>query len=246
MFSIALRTAGEVFAQAKPNGQFGRVGSAYEDVAALASLYAEQQPRAHWDGRDLSEAEARAMFGAGRAADALHRAVVQAACVAMTVLLHEVLDHPKREMTVPRFLRSARARRLAEQPSWSTLYCLTVYRNKLIVHHEVPRMPATKTSAEGVRRLVPMRQGFAVDDEDLRALYGVRDRTGVAAGEPNYFALLMTLFYRLPACFGTAQSPDRRLVEAIAERGGVDSLSVQEIAAALTGVLGDLPVLCAK
>ena len=68
----------------------------------------------------------------------------------------------------------------------------------------------------------------------------------MAAGEPNYFALLTTLFYRLPACFGTAQSPDRRLVEAIAERGGVDSLSVQEIAAALTGVLGDLPVLCAE
>ena len=74
------------------------------------------------------------MFASGRRADALHRAVIEAGNRAVTIALHEVHGRPRREVTITRMLSQPTAARLSDQAVWQRLYCLGVYRNKIVAH----------------------------------------------------------------------------------------------------------------
>jgi hypothetical protein len=240
-----LFTRRAAFVRRRPAGDFLRIATAYDDVAALAALHAHHEPLAAPLGplEPRTRTSVARHFDASRTCDALHRAIIDAGCRAVTVLLHEVLGRPAGEVNTLALLRRPAAAELRARACWSELYCLTVYRNKVVAHHEVPRMGSTSITADGVRYLVPLPAAFGIDTDDGQTLYEIRDRTGIAATEDNLFELASALFYGVPVSFGAPPTPERRAVDNIAERGGVVSLTVQQIKTALDCILADLPVL---
>jgi hypothetical protein len=241
MLPDQLWTYREAFLAHHPDGDFLRVAAAFDDVAALAELHSTYQEQ----GRILpvSYHEAAAWFAAGRNADALHRALIEAACRAVAVLVHEAFGQLSKEVSATKLVEMPVAAAFTRQKSWAQLYCLTVYRNKIVTHHEIPRMGGGTTAPDGTRRLVPLPQPFAMSHAMGVALTELRDHTGIAEGEENYFELLEKLFYRVPVTFGASQSAERKRIDALAERGGVPSLSVADITECLGLVLADVPVL---
>jgi hypothetical protein len=221
-----------------------RVAAGFEDVQVLMTLHRQAGAEAarHPD-EQASESEIRRYFELGRAADALHRALIVAAHGAVTVLLHECAGRPSSEMNVAKLLRSPQAAHLTPRSAWQALYCLGVFRNKIIVHHDVPRMLSTMTEADGTRRLVPMPEDFHLDRSDAQRLCEMRDVSGIGTGIDNDFELLEALFYNLPVNFGLAPTRPRQEINQIAERGGVKSQSVAEIVDALVLALDDIAVL---
>jgi hypothetical protein len=117
---------------------------------------------------------------------------------------------------------------------------LTIYRNKIVAHHDVARMGASTTDEHGLRRLVPLPEGFNVEAHSFARLRTIRDSTGIAFGVENYFQLLEALFYGLHFNFGGRRSVERREVESIAELGGVASPTVPQLRLWLADVLPDL------
>lgn len=132
------------------------------------------------------------------------------------------------------------AARLSEQAVWQRLYCLGVYRNKIVAHHDMARMASSQTSADGVRRLVPLPEGWRVSREDATRLRQIRDATGLGLALDNDFELLEHLFYEVPVRLGQPQTPARRELDKMLEQGGVESPSVPEIETWVMTALDDL------
>jgi len=180
------------------------------------------------------------MFASGRRADALHRAVIEAGHRAICIALHEVHGRPRREVTITRMLSRPAAARLTRQAIWQRLYCLGVYRNKIVAHNEMARMASSATSADGVRRLAPLPEGWCISRKDATRLRRIRDTTGLGAKLDNDFELLEHLFYEVPVNFGQPQSPTRRELDMMLEQGGVKSPSVPEVETWVVAALDDL------
>lgn len=143
-----------------------RVRTALEDVAALSELHADAAAGARHDQMPGSEASIKSRFRSGRHADALHRAIIEAGHRAVMVALHEMHRRPRQEVSVARLLSKPVAARLSNREAWQRLYCLGVYRNKIVAHHEMARMAASMTSADGVRRLMPLPEGWHILTND--------------------------------------------------------------------------------
>ncbi|MFZ5872193.1 MAG: hypothetical protein ACOYXW_16895, partial [Actinomycetota bacterium] len=158
------------FQSRRPHGDFLRVSTAFEDVTALAQLHSIYEAAAMFKPSENSPDDLRLICAAGRTADALHRSLVEAACRALTVLLHEVFGRPGREINTTRLVEKPDAAILVERVAWSQLYCLTVFRNKIVTHHDVPRMGGSITDPDGTRRLSPLPRDFHIADADAIAL----------------------------------------------------------------------------
>jgi hypothetical protein len=167
-------------------------------------------------------------FKVGWQADALHRSIIEAGHRAITICVHELVGRPDRFSLVP-FMCSTNAASLRDFDTWHYLYCLAIYRNKVVTHHDVPRMSGTMTDASGTRRLTPLPAEFHISEVHVQRLYAIRDQTGVGTELSNHFEVLERLFYGLPVELGTRQSPAREEVNEIAEHGGVKSPSVSEV-----------------
>lgn len=217
-----------------------RIRTAIDDVSALRDLHADAAAGARFLKEPTSQREVKLMFAAGRRADALHRAIIEAAHRAVTIALHEVHGRPGREVTVARMLSRPTAARLSEQAVWQRLYCLGVYRNKIVAHNEMARMAASQTSADGVRRLAPLSEGWRVSGEDATRLRRIRDATGLGAVLDNDFELLEHLFYEVAVRFGQPQSAMRLELDKMLEQGGVKSPSVAEVETWVLAALDDL------
>ncbi len=190
-----------------------RLKVALDDVSALRELHADAAAGAAFLEDPTSESEVRRMFASGRRADALHRAVVEAGHRAVTIALHEVHGRPRREVTITRMLSRPTAARLARQAIWQRLYCLGVYRNKIVAHNEMARMAGSVTSADGVRRLAPLPEGWCISREDAMRLRRIRDTTDLGETLDNDFELLQHLFYEVPVNFGQPQLSHRRVAD---------------------------------
>ncbi len=175
-----------------------RLKVALEDVSALKELHTDAAAGAVFPKDATSELEVRRMFASGRRADALHRAVIEAGHRAICIALHEVHGRPRREVTITRMLSRPAAARLTRQAIWQRLYCLGVYRNKIVAHNEMARMASSATSADGVRRLAPLPEGWCISRKDATRLRRIRDTTGLGAKLDNDFELLEHLFYEVP------------------------------------------------
>ena len=166
-----------------------------------------------------------AYFAASRTADALHKALIEFACIAVNVLVHELLGRPRREVTVPKLLTCREATTLTQRRCWSNLYLLAVFRNRIVAHHDIPRMGGTLSEAGGRRRLAPLPNEFSMSTAGVTTLTAVKDRLRFIEAPANHFDLLDYLFRIVPVRFGEAQSRERRQVDSIVERGGVRSFS---------------------
>ena len=135
-------------------------------------------------------------------------------------------------------LRLAPIREAAMRPA----YCVSIYRNKLVAHYDVRRMGSYKTTKDGVRTLTPLPLDFQISEADaselirLRSLYSTSENR--LADLENRFELLTRLFYEVPVGAIRKLNRDRAIVNAIAERGGCESMSAQRIVGAVDEFCG--------
>jgi hypothetical protein len=217
-----------------------RVRTSFQDFDILSSVHMKASQAAHAARDARSKDQIRVLFESSARADALHRAAIEAAHRAMSVLLHECNGRPRREVNIMKQLRRPASVSFKQRECWQGLYCLAVFRNKIVVHNDVPRMFAAMTEADGTRRLVPMPEEFHISSSDGRRLREIQASTGIAEGIENHFELLEALFYRFPVTYGGDVTPERKEIDLIAERGGVKSPAVTEIGHWLANALADI------
>lgn len=223
-----------------------RVRNTFEDFDLLAELHAAAAREARDVFESTSDQDLQIRSIAGRRADALHRALIEVGHRAVTVALHEVTGRPSRELTVIRQLERPASAAFRAKRCWQGLYCLAVFRNKIVIHHEVPRTAASTSNADGVRRLVPLPEEFHLARGDALRLRDIRDAGQIGIGLDNDFEILEALFYEVPVALGGPRSALRKEVDVIAERGGVKSPSVDQVREWILGALPDLEVLAAR
>ncbi|HEX9758121.1 MAG TPA: hypothetical protein VGB26_10010 [Nitrospiria bacterium] len=114
------------------------------------------------------------------------------------------------------------------------VHCITVYRNKLIVHHDVRRMQGFFTS-NGKFHISPLPQGISAPEEETAKVEYLCRKYGKFIGglesEPNYFNRLNLLFKHIPLVVNGEGNPDRTDIDRIAEKGGCKSLTDEEVLA---------------
>jgi hypothetical protein len=117
-------------------------------------------------------------------------------------------------------------------------YCIVIYRNKAIAHHDVKRRHSYKWSSnEKHMVLVPMPEQFHIAKADVLALLRLKSKYETVipdlAEKTNHYILLKALFYGIPIGSLGAVSDDRKEINSIAERGGCESLTPDEVVEAL-------------
>lgn len=242
-FSPAFRKAvSEPLEGRLPGYDCGRVEGAYQDVANLLEMIHETAAR-RGEANLFEAAERRddAMVWHIQACEeriaTLQRSIMNAAVIFLHVFLHELFDRPEREVTIRQFVDTEPARTIDEGVLLRT-YCLSVFRNKLVAHHDVARMNARTTSASGERRQAPLPIGISMPDEDADVLRAIQQRTWAevpeVADEKNSFNLLQLLFERTPVhAAAGGRNADRAVVDTIAGKGGVRSPTHDEVVATI-------------
>ena len=231
-----------------------RVEVAYEDAKRVDELMVYLQNL----GGGLQEVYS--LFSNGKEDDAwaaiqrgnyvwtLHKALIEFANVFMTILMHEAHGRKDKECTVGALVEMPIASAM-DRDSLHCAYCLYMYRNKVIAHHEVPRGNSLSLDADGTQRLVPMPKQFQISPNDYQELIRLDAQHSSALMTPpilknllemyssvdpairntNAYMLLDTLYYGIPAPSGAKPSQERRLINRIVERGGCKSMSPLEI-----------------
>jgi len=117
----------------------GRFVCVFGDLDALVATYDEEAAAADAAGfpsEDASEQWVEEYSRRSRRRDARHRAVIEFTCVALAVPLHEARSRPGNQIDLRGALARPDAGKLEDKDCWQALHCLTVYRNRLVVHHE--------------------------------------------------------------------------------------------------------------
>jgi len=169
----------------------------------------------------------------------LHKAFIEFANIFMSVLLHELDQRPSHGSTVLTLCTSPVAHSL-NQNTLQKAYCLYIYRNKIVVHHDVPRTFATKHDrGDGRRWLKPLvhmtASSSGITDADWRDVAVLHRRYRGLLSDPtmveetNPYEMVDALFYIVPGPRGEQVSKDRALINKIAERVGCQSMTVHEV-----------------
>jgi hypothetical protein len=142
--------------------------------------------------------------------------------------------HSKKSMSMNNFINSGDIRfSNLRKTSLLSIYCLAIYRNKLVTHHDFKRIGAYPTDINGVRRLAPLPESFKISIENITELESLRNKYQNENPQlrelENPFVLLTNLFYSIPVGEIKNKNPDRTAIDKIAEIGGCDSLSAAEI-----------------
>jgi hypothetical protein len=219
-----------------------RVESAYEDLFDLAALAEEIEASvADRDVFQLTEAveyeEASFVVHRHHQIVTLLKALYIFSDVYISIMVSELIDKPG--ITLNKFLSSEK-HPLTNFPMDKILpaYCVVAYRNKVIAHHDVRRMPAHIMGPKsGQHRLVPMSERFYISESSVAELARLKssyvDRVPELKNENNHFEQLKILFYNIPVGeFGNINA-DRKKIDRIAEQGGCNSMTCNEIMKAL-------------
>jgi hypothetical protein len=171
--------------------------------------------------------------------ESLMRAVYEAASVLVGIVSAEALrDATVFDSSLKKLAREnpgllAQVDASAALGAWS----VTEYRNKLIAHHDFCRSYAFK-SGRGGCRMCPMGPGIfpeltpahLAETERLWNLYGAGTSK---PNEINIHQKRSLLFHSVPVIQNGAVNPDRREIDTLVERYGIDSATLQEIAEAM-------------
>lgn len=210
-----------------------RVFSAFADVDALIELYREEiaaSKKLNIRSEEVDRSHVEEWFRRSRRRDALHRAIIEATCIAFTVLLHEARGRPTDQITIVTMLAKTWSEVLTDKVAWRQLYALTIYRNKLVAHHEVARSIASIGEPDRETwRLWPSTPDLDMDPRLFADIHTVAHRAKLEEAPENAWSLLDFLFWNVPVTIGGTVSRERQDINKLAERGGVKSLSVGEI-----------------
>lgn len=224
-----------------------RVWIAYQDATNIEEIITRFEVTI--GSRERSElsrqgkhTEATELFFLENYISTLHKALVEFANLFMVVLLHELYQRPSREPTVLVLAESTAPTPLQlNRAMLHRAYCLYVYRNKVVVHHDIPRTFTTmRNRVDGRRWLNPLPHGLgqgggigADDMKDLAALQRRYVSNSAVRWETSPIELATALFYAIPGPYGDKASADRALINRIAERTGCRSMTIPEIVATI-------------
>lgn len=201
------------------------IRSRYEDILALIELFAEIESSVKFTTPEsLSSPE---NFKLRRQLSVLLQALYMFADIYIQVLLKETVDRG----TLIKFLKSPPIS--LPNDCIREAYCIVVYRNKLIVHHDFSRMHSFSYSHnDRTLRLIPVIYGLTLPEAHVEHLNKLFEKYAPTSTEVNGFQRLRDLFYSIPPTpiHNGNLNPDRKEIDKIAEQcGGVESMTCSEL-----------------
>ena len=117
-------------------------------------------------------------------------------------------------------------------------YCVVVYRNKVITHHNLARKNPNFPGFKGKRiYLIPFPEDFHIVKTNTTKIYELKEKYKETItelhNENNQFNLLRILFYNISIGELGKLNPDRQEIDKIVEAGGCPSMSPDEVLAAI-------------
>jgi hypothetical protein len=204
-----------------------RVRTAYEDLQNAYALVQEFQGEAGFHRAAQIYSRLSTYF----------KALFVFADIFTSVLLSETVGKPG--LSLNKFIDKPHPPLLKLSTSHLlSAYCIVIYRNKVIAHHDVKRLHSYKWSSnEKHMVLVPMPERFHIARADALALLRLKSKYETVipnlAEKTNEYVLLKALFYGIPIGSLSLITDDRKEINAIAERGGCESLTPNEVVEAL-------------
>lgn len=171
--------------------------------------------------------------------EALVRAIYEAASVVVGILCAELLRNAAIFDSSLKKLARGNPELLGKidesvvVQAWS----VTEYRNKLIAHHDFCRSYGFKSSQDGCR-MCPRGPGFfprltADHVADTERLWGIYAKSTTKPDEVNIHEKRSLLFHTIPVIRHGSFNQDRREIDALVEKYGIDSATLPEIGNAI-------------
>jgi hypothetical protein len=229
-----------VFSSDSP--EYKRVEAAYQDLLDIVNISTEiETETVKYDIFEIAEKgdqdRVRELHHEHRAIVTLLKAAFIFSDIYISVLLSEILCQPG--ISLNTFLSKPQKPLLSlSVEEILPAYCVVVYRNKVIAHHDVQRQYTylLATELEG-SRLVPYSEFFHVTKSDIPLIIKLRETykalIPALVTEKNQWKLVQILFYNIPIGKLGAISQDRKQINRIAENGGCTSVSRQELIEAI-------------
>lgn len=107
-------------------------------------------------------------------------------------------------------------------------YCICIYRNKIIAHHEEYRLDASSSSSDGHVELMPMGRNLTISEKDQKQLEELAMKYVPNAGLSD-IETIDCLFDLIPVTSVGKVGDDRSAINSIAERNGCGSKTIQTI-----------------
>lgn len=219
-----------------------RVESAYEDLISLAIIAKEIEGNiAGQDIFDLNKvSDNQQVFSTIQKQGqivALLKALYLFSNIFISILLGELINIKK--ISLIRFLQSKN--QMLTSLSMDKIlpaYCIVVYRNKVIAHHDIRRMSSYTIGHGNVQfRFAPLPEDFHISNNSITELARLKSSYVSTVQDlrnvDNQFEQLKILFYNIPIGELGDINPDRNKIDHIAEEGGCTSMTRDEIIQAI-------------
>jgi len=112
-------------------------------------------------------------------------------------------------------------------------YCVIVYRNKIIAHHDEIRGNAYFSDKNGEKKFFPHHSSMTFPKEVINELDHLAKKYSHAIpslnGVENPYDQMEILFYNIPLGILGKKNPDRLAIDKLAEKGNCKSMSQTEI-----------------
>lgn len=215
------------------------IRTAYSDALAFVAVMVELENQAPWKRlHEVDPGEALRLANVYLMLASQLKALIVFASLYVDVFLNALAGFPKEPTDLSRELRGNPKCpfdvKSIDDHVLVQVLCNRIFRNKIVVHHDVIRIYGHLIDEDGSIRLSPMIKNLAppssteIQAIDLLARKYVSSVPGLAT-ENNYFEKLNLLFYGVPAT-----CPDRgKILEDLAERGGVKSMYRKQIVKAV-------------
>jgi hypothetical protein len=251
--------------KALPDINMPRIKAARDDLANFSLIHSDlanmaqsiARPNFMEEFEDLSgRAKDRSVIHLGNRMDSFLRAGIVFGDVTNKVLLQEVRSKGGRDFPITQLSHKTTSQALRgwasklDEPGLVAAHCLCVYRNKLLLHFDTPRVLASEFSHTNManRRLVPI--SFAAPPDMYQKLEAIANRHEKLLEDSglqnldNLWRLLEVLFYGVPPLVGTEPNCDREYIDYVSAHGGIRSPSMSEVVTGVDSFLVAVTELC--
>jgi hypothetical protein len=210
-----------------------RIALAYQDFVDMATLAEALERDSLMSRRDGDDHTIVARMQFTRFLVTILKALYMLADIYISTFLHEALGRPAGGMSIIKFLKRKDSPLRPAINSMLSVYCLVVYRNKVIAHQDIRRTYSYETDLSGSYRVAPLPGQLDIAKADVEKLKMLKEKYGYhipgLVTEENLFVMLRLLFYGVPIGEVGDISKDRQAIDAIAECGGCPSMTKDEI-----------------
>ncbi|MGG3623126.1 hypothetical protein ABES25_06125 [Bacillus gobiensis] len=210
-----------------------RVEVAYWDVLSTSSLYIEIKK--YIEENNLAVNKYPDLYASGDIKQinysvVRHRQIVSLmkslfiyTDIFVNIFLQEITQIKKEQYSTKGLIRSfyKSNKNTLSQDVIQPIFCTVIYRDKMIVHHDVPRL-----SAYSIERLSPQPENLSLEDKVKEELenYKKKYKDIIPSEETNDIMILRKLFYNVPFVDKKREDIDK-LIESV----GCESITPEEL-----------------